>query len=104
MDVECHTAHHLAQQLWREGGIDHEIVRRAFSADPAASWTRRTIPVDDQPVTFWYLAADRAGVAFTQINGQLVSVFARKIASEDVALVEIKEVGSYLNDPPGPGH
>jgi len=101
VDMEPHTAQRLATQLWHEGA-DHEIVQLSFGPDPTASWDRRVISVDGEPVEFFYLASAPAWVAFTQIEGRLVSVFARNIEIEEVELTEVGDADAYLNEPPTP--
>lgn len=99
----AHAAQNLAEHLWRDAGAPHDLVRSTFTSDdPTIAWSERELSIDQRATAFRSLAQPPHWVALARIESSLITIEARRIEPDKVALVTVENIEPYLEDPPSP--
>jgi hypothetical protein len=102
MTVRVQSRRDLAEELWLQAAPParthaehfHQLAAARRRPDPA--WSQVTIPVDGQPVGFWWLAEGRHWVARTELDDRTLTLHARDLPVESVELVQVSDLEPYI--------
>ena len=91
------TAQELVHSLWNDGADHTEAIQAPFTAEDATEgWRDIEIAVDGSPALFKILDGERSWVALAQINEYLVTIHGQNIGPDEVNLIRLDELNSYL--------
>jgi hypothetical protein len=92
----------LAEDLWLAAAppaydpAEHFVQLAAVRRRPDPAWSLVTIPVDGRPVGFWWLAEGRHWVARAELDNRTLTLYARDLPVESVALVRVTDLEPYV--------
>ena len=92
----------LAEDLWLAAALpahdpaEHFDQLAAVRRRPDPAWSLVTIPVDGQPVGFWWLTEGRHWVARAELDERTLTLHARDLPVESVELVRVSDLEPYI--------
>jgi len=102
MTMRVQSRRDLAEELWLQAApqahdpAEHVEQLAAGRRRPDPAWSQVTIPVDGQPVGFWWLTEGRHWVAHAELDDRTLTLHARDLPVESVELVRVTDLEPYI--------
>jgi hypothetical protein len=102
MTMRVQSRRQLAEDLWLQAApaahdpAEHFEQLAAVRRRPDPAWSLVMIPVDGQPVGFWWLAEGRHWVALAELDERTLTLSARDLPVESVELVRVSDLEPYI--------